>query len=191
MIENLIRKNRTCRRFHEDVRVDAKTLKDLVNLARLSASGGNMQPLKFMLSSEKEENARIFPSLAWAAYLKDWGGPAEGERPAAYIIVLCDTRIRKSADCDAGIACQSILLGAVEKGLSGCILGSIKRDPLRQTLQIPEHLEIALVVALGKPRETVKIESVGPGGDIKYWRDEHGVHHVPKRALEEIIVARP
>jgi nitroreductase len=188
MIEDLIRKNRTYRRFYEDKTVDIHALKELVNLARLSASGGNLQPLKYMLSCEKTRNALIFPHLVWAAYLKDWGGPEEGQRPAAYIIVLCDTRVRQSAECDAGLACQSILLGAVEKGLGGCILGSIKRDALREVLSLAPELEIVVVIALGKPKETVKIDTVGAAGDIKYWRDPHGVHHVPKRSLEEIII---
>ena len=87
------------------------------------------------------------------------------------------------------IAAQSIILGATEKGLGGCIVGSIKRDAPQKALQIPEHFEILLVIALGKPAETFMIEDVGADGDIKYWRDENGVHHVPKRSLDDLIVS--
>ena len=145
--------------------------------------------MKYILSWGSEKNALIFKHLAWAAYLKDWEGPPEGERPSAYIIVLGDTAITKSFGCDHGIAGQTILLGATEKGLGGCMIGSIKRKELRQTLSIPGHLEILLVIALGKPKETVVIETVGPDGNIKYWRDCQDVHHVPKRSLDELIVA--
>jgi len=188
MIRDLIKNTRSYRRFHQEVAIELETLRELVDLARLSAAAGNLQPLKYMLSNDPERNGKIFQYLAWAGYLKDWPGPSEGERPAAYIIVLGDTGITKSFGCDHGIACQNILLGAVEKGLGGCIIGSINREKLRKDLKIPEHLEILLVVALGKPKETVVLETVGADGDIKYWRDSDGIHHVPKRSLEDIIV---
>jgi nitroreductase len=163
-------------------------LKELVDLTRYCASAANLQPLKYILSCEPENNASIFGHLGWAGYLTGWAGPVEGERPSAYIVVLGDTTVTKSFGCDHGIACQTILLGAAEKGLGGCMIGSVRRKELRQAFSIEEHLEILLVIALGKPKESVVIESVGPAGDIKYWRDEEGIHHVPKRSLDEIII---
>jgi len=41
---------------------------------------------------------------------------------------------------------------------------------------------------LGKPKEKIVIEPMTSAGNIKYWRDEQGVHHVPKRSLDEIII---
>ena len=188
VIENLIAKNRSYRRFDEKKTIDRNTLKELVNLARLSPSAANLQPLKYALSWEPEKNAAIFATLAWAGYLKDWPGPLEGERPAAYLVVLGDRDIAANVGCDHGIAAQSILLGAREKGLGGCMLGSINREQLRQVLGLPERFEILLVIALGRPKEEVVLTEVGPDGNIKYWRDEKGVHHVPKRRLEDIVV---
>jgi nitroreductase len=188
VIKDLIRTNRSYRRFYEDVAIEEETLRELVDLARLSASGHNLQPLKYTLSCDPQKNALIFPLLGWAGYLRDWPGPSEGERPAAYIVVLQDTEIRRDIGIDHGIAAQSILLGAREKGLGGCIIATIKKDALRSTLSIPDRHEILIVLALGKPKEKVVIEPVGADGDIKYWRDTEGVHHVPKRALEDIIV---
>jgi len=187
-IRDLVVKTRSYRRFHQDVAVDRETLRQLVDLARHSASGANIQPLRYILACEKERNARIFPLLSWAGYLKEWPGPVEGERPAAYIVILGDKRLRESFDCDHGIASQSILLGATERGLGGCIIATIQRRELRALLEIPEHYEILLVLALGKPKETVVLEAVGADGDIKYWRSADGVHHVPKRSLDEIIL---
>jgi len=187
-IRELVLKNRSYRRFHQEVPIEMQTLRELVDLARLSASGGNNQPLKYVLSCDGEKNASIFPTLAWAAYLKDWPGPQEGERPSAYIVILGDTQVRENFGPDHGIAAQSILLGAVEHGLGGCIIASIRKENLRQALGIPAHLEILLVLALGKPKESVVLEEVGSDGDIRYWRDEQGVHHVPKRSLAEIII---
>ncbi len=188
MIEELVRKNRSVRRFYEERFISRETLEGLVNLARLSPSAGNLQPLKYILSNTPEKNERIFPCLAWAAYLKDWPGPPKGERPSAYIVILGDREITNNFFCDHGIAAQSILLGARQQGLGGCIIGSINRERLREALSIPERFEILLVIALGIPKEEVVIEEIGPGESIKYWRDEKGVHHVPKRRLKDIIL---
>ncbi len=188
MLADLVRRNRSFRRFDDRETISRETLRELVDLARLSASGANMQPLKYILSCAPQRDEKVFPCLAWAGYLKDWDGPAEGERPSAYIVILGDKEIRSSFGIDAGIAAQSILLGAVEKGLGGCMIGSITGDELRDALDIPERYQILLVIALGKPSETVVLQETGPDGDIKYWRDEQGVHHVPKRSLDEIIV---
>ena len=188
MIKDLIVKNRSFRRFFEEVHIKHETLKELVDIARLSASGANLQPLKYILSCEPQKNALVFPTLAWAGYLKDWPGPSEGERPSAYIIILGDIEISKSFGCDYGIAAQSILLGAAEKGLGGCMIGSVQRERLHKVLEISSRYEILLVLALGKPKEKVVLETAEAGGSIEYWRDSEDVHRVPKRPLDEIIV---
>lgn len=185
---NLIQQNRSRRRFDQNYIIDRETLVALVNLARLSASGANKQPLKYILSVDGEINAKIFPLLGWAGYLKDWPGPQEGERPSAYIVILGDKSISPKFGVDHGIAAQSITLGATEAGLGGCIIATIYEDEIRDLLDIPDEYEILLVIALGKPIETVMIDPLQQGGDIRYWRDENQVHHVPKRSLKEIIL---
>jgi nitroreductase len=188
MLRELVLKNRSYRRFYQDVNVDMDTLRGLVDLARLSASAANLQPLRYILSCDPGKNSVIFSHLAWAAYLKDWPGPVEGERPAAYIVVLEDTCLGHPLRCDHGIAAQSILLGATEKDLGGCMIGSVDKKGLRVALDISDHFEILLVLALGRPKETVVVETVGIDGDVKYWRDSEDTHHVPKRPLNEIII---
>lgn len=188
LLKELILKNRSYRRFFQDVAVSTETLQELIDLARLSPSAANRQPLKYLLSNQSDTNSKIFSCLAWAGYLTDWPGPEEGERPAAYLVMLGDSRITTNYTCDHGIAAQSILLGAVEKGLGGCILGAVNREQLRENLKIPSYFEILQVIALGKPKETVKIEPLPVDDDIKYWRDQNGIHHVPKRSLDELII---
>jgi len=189
MIAELIRRNRSCRRFDQTHAIDLKTLKELVDLARLSASAANRQPLKYVLSSPPQINDQIFSCLTWAAYLKDWPGPREGEKPSAYIIILGDSAINEKINCDHGIAAQSIMLGAREKGLAGCIFGTVNRKRLMDILKLPPQYSILLVLAIGKPQEQAVIETVGSDGNIRYWRDAEEVHHVPKRKLEDIIIA--
>ncbi len=188
MLRDLVLKNRSYRRFHQEVAIDTETLRDLVDLARLSGSGSNQQALKFMLVNDPQTCAVVFPRLGWAGFIKDWPGPGEGERPSAYIIILGDTEISNSFGVDWGIAAQSIMLGAAEKGWGGCMIGSVSRKNLRDALDISERFKILLVLALGKPAEKVVIDPVGSDGSIKYWRDSDSVHHVPKRSLDELIV---
>jgi nitroreductase len=188
VLQDLVLKNRSYRRFDESFPIAEQTLKELVELARLTPSGANLQPLKYRLSSDPDTNGRIFSTLAWAGYLKEWPGPVAGERPTAYVTILGDTAIAKNFGCDHGIAAQTILLGAVERGLGSCIIGNIRHDELRQALNLPERYEILLVLALGKPVEAVVVESLPADGSVKYWRDDKSVHHVPKRSLAEIIL---
>jgi nitroreductase len=188
MLKDILIKNRSYRRFYQDETIEMETLRELIDLARLSPSAANMQPLKYILSNHAEKNAQIFETLAWAGYLRDWPGPEEGERPSAYIIILGDSSVARSYNLDFGIAAQSIMLGAAERGLGGCMIGSIKKPELTQLLVIPEQYEILLVLALGKPKETVQIEPIPEDGSIRYWRDEQQVHHVPKRALDDLIL---
>lgn len=188
MLRELILKNRSYRRFDQSAPITLDTLAELVDLARLSASASNRQPLKYVLACDPTRNALVFPTLGWAGYIEDWPGPAEGERPTAYIVILGDTEITRQFHCDHGIAAQSILLGATEKGLGGCIIASIDRHKLRQALALPQRFEILLVIALGSPAEKVVLDAVGSDGDIRYWRGTDDVHHVPKRSLDDIIV---
>ena len=185
---DLAERSRSVRRFKEDNPVRRETLEGLVELARLSPSGGNRQPLKFLLSNEAERNALIFPHLRWAGYIQDWDGPEEGERPSAYIIILGDTEISKTFGADHGIAAQSIMLGAAAEWLGGCIIGSIDRKELGAALGLSERYEILLVLALGVSAETVVLEDVTEETGIKYWRSADGVHHVPKRSLADLII---
>jgi nitroreductase len=186
-LKDLIYKTRSYRRFEESHHIEYKTLEELVDLARMSASSANRQPLKYLLFNTPESCEKVFPSIAWAAYLKEWSGPVPGERPSAYIIILGDKSITESFSVDPGIAAQSIMLGATEAGLGGCMIASIKREALRENLEIPERFDILLILALGEPAEIIVIDGI-KDNDVKYWRDDQDKHHVPKRPLVEIII---
>ena len=187
-LRDLLTRNRSYRRFHEDRPLDEQTLRGLVELTCLCPSAANRQPLKYLICWEPERNARVFAHLRWAGALADWPGPAEGERPTGYVVILGDMDVATHFNVDPGIVAQSMLLGAAEQGLGGCMVGSIDRDGLRKALGIHERLAITLVVALGHPKETVVLEPGRSPDEIPYWRDRDGVHHVPKRPLEEVLL---
>lgn len=189
MFKDLVLKCRSYRRFQQDVQITTEELTDMVDTARITGSAANAQALKFKIVNTPQMCARIYPSLNWAGALADWPGPGEGERPSAYIIITCDLSIGKNKQWDDGIAAQTIMLSAVEKGYGGCILASIKRAELAQTLSLdPQAYSIDLVLALGKPVEQVVLAPLNEDGSTTYYRDENQVHYVPKRSLEEIIL---
>ncbi len=193
MLKNLILKTRAYRRFDQNHKISEKELIELVDLARLSASPRNQQALKFMISCNEERNAEIFETLSWAGAIKEWDGPGEGEKPTAYIIILSDNKIVPSGknsfnEAAYGIAAQSIMLGATEIGLGGCMIASIKKKKLKNSLNIDKKYEILLVLAIGKPTENVVITDISEKGDFKYYRDKNQNHFVPKRSLNEIII---
>lgn len=190
MLKDLLKKNRSYRRYDESYILTGEALTELVELTRYCPSATNLQPLRYYLSVDPAINAIIFENTGWARLLGPSGCPQEGERPTGYIIILGDKRLTQNFWCDHGIAAQSILLGAVEKGLGGLIIGSVNRDGLSKALGIPEYYEIMLCIAIGKPIETVELEEMPPDGSYNYWRDENQVHHVPKRPLSELIIEK-
>lgn len=185
----LVLKNRSYRRFNENVRIPMDTLRELVDLARQTPSSGNKQCLKYYLSNEPEENARIFAALGFAGYLPEWGGPKEGERPSAYIVMLLDQEISKDGAVDTGIAAQTIMLGAVDRGLGGVMVANIRKVQLAETLKISDQYAIVLVLALGKPVEYVQMVTMDEEHGVRYYRDAEGNHYVPKRTLDELIIS--
>ena len=191
MLLDLIKQNRSYRSFNKSRAVSEEELRSLVECARFSASGNNRQMLRFLLCADAEKMGKVFPHLKWAAALPEWHLPPAGHEPPA-AIVLCHDKTaaedpRVSAR-DVGIAAQSILLAAVEMGLGGCMIANFIADDLAASLALPEHLTPVLVIALGKPDETVILEDLPADGKTAYYRDENGVHHVPKRTMDELIV---
>jgi len=181
----LILKRRTIRRFKQDPIPEA-TLEKLVNAARLAPSGANLQPLEFIIVDDRSLVDQIFPCLKWAAYIAPKGDPPEGKRPIAYIVVLVNTRIKSSGyEHDSGAAIENLILAALEEGIGSCWLGSIDRKTVKTILRIPDHYLIDSIVALGYPDEEPMMEEAE--GDIKYWLDEQGRLHVPKRKLSQIM----
>jgi len=190
-MREIIAKTRTFRRFFEKEKISMDILNDLVDLARLGGSARNGQPWQYMIINNPELCDKVFPFLGWAGYLGDWKGPVAGERPSAYIICLLNSNWLKGpeseAQFDLGVATQNLLLGAMEHRIGGCRIASIK-PKLSSLFNLPEQLKISLVVALGRPRETVLLEECQSDSDIKYWRDDAGVHHVPKRSLTSCLI---
>ncbi len=190
-MKETITETRTYRRFQANERIDKKDLIDLIELARLGGSARNCQPWQYLLVNSEELCSKIYPFLGWAGYLADWKGPIAKEQPTAYILCILNKNWligpTREAYFDLGISTQNILLGATEKGYGGCRIASFS-PKLASLFPLDEHLELNLVIALGKPAETIKIVDC-IDEDIKYWRDSKETHYVPKRALKDILLS--
>lgn len=189
-LRDLLICSRSVRRFKEDRTITAEDLRSLVELARFCPSGRNAQPLRYRLVTEAEEREAIFPALAWAGYFKDWAGPQEGERPAAYLVQCLDTRLGNDCLCDDGLQLEAITLGAATRGLGCCIIKAFNASDVAQALGIDPRFKPRYVLALGVPAERVVLEDMtgNDDADFKYFRTPDGIHHVPKRPLEELII---
>jgi len=190
-IKELAYKNRTYRRYDQSARVDMSTLEELVDYARVASSARNDQALKYVLVTDEKMCEVVFNNIKWARDLPDWPGPAEGEKPTAYIIPFKDEKIQKNILWDLGLALQNITMGAVEKGLGCCHFGNVNYANLKKELGIEdETLAMQCVLAIGKPVEKVVLTDIPQSGSIKYYRDENNVHYVPKRKLQDLIAKK-
>jgi nitroreductase len=185
-IYDTILKRRTIRKFKQD-KIERHVLEKLINSARFAPSGSNLQPLKYMIVDEPVKVNAVFESVKWAAYIAPSGNPGENERPVAFIIVLVDTEIKKSGyELDIGAAAQNIFLTAADDGIGTCWMGAIDRETIRTVLNIPDRFILNTVIALGYADESPVTED--ENGSIKYYKDENGLLHVPKRKLKDILI---
>jgi len=184
--EEIIYKRRTIRRFKQEP-ITLETLKKLIDFARFAPMAKNVQALEFIIVHSSEIKEKLFPLVNWASSLPaNQRTPEKGREPTAYIIVLVNTNIKKTyVDFDVGVAVENILIGAASYGIGSCWMGSIKIEKIRKLFQIPEFYIIKHVISLGYPDEDPVIESYKDS--FKYWKDNTGKIHVPKRALDDII----
>lgn len=191
MFLELVKKSRSYRGFDESRKVTRQELEYLVECARFAPSSSNIQALKFFLAWEPETLQRIQPLTNWAKALKDVQLPHPGKDPTAYIVICQDHQVNPSAAMfqkDVGIAAQTMLLAATDLGLGGCMIGNFPALDLQQALELPQTIAPMLVVALGKPDETVVLTELPESGATAYYRDENDVHYVPKRPLEQLVL---
>lgn len=184
---DLVRAARSCRRFDESAPLPAGTLRSLVDTARVVSSCINRQPLRYIAASSPEACARVFPHTKWAAALK-WDGPQPGERPTGYILICSAQPASMFVYYDTAIAAQTMQLHATEQGLGCCMVNNFARAPIQEALGVPADVEPMLLLAFGLPAEERRLEDAAIGDDLKYWRDEQGVHHVPKLALDQVLL---
>lgn len=185
-LKTLVQDARTTRRFKKDQEVTFEDLREILEVARITSSAKNMQPIKYILITKKEDVLQLAQTAAWAAHLKDWN-QSEEERPSAFIIMLNDNMIDGFPMFDAGASFTAISLAAKSKGLSTCPMASIDKELCKKLFVIPDNLNVMIGIAVGVRSENVKLVDA-QGFDTNYYRLEDETHCVPKRTLEQIIM---
>ncbi len=186
MIKELLVRTRSYRRYDENIALTESDVRAIAEAVRFVPSAGNLQRIRIAFVNNSLQNNEIFSTLGFAAYLKEWKGPEPGERPVGYAVLLTEGEPDINLAMDIGIAAEAMLLTAMERGIGGCIFRSFNRERLSEILK-KDGLTPALVISFGHPSEEVVLEDV-KDGDIKYYRDDAGIHHVPKRSLDDILV---
>lgn len=187
----LVKESRSIRSYNRKRPVTEGELTDLLECARFAPSANNRQLLRYRLCHTEDDMAALLPTLKWAAALPNWHLPPEGHEPPAAIVLCHDAALEANVQAsarDVGITAQTILLAAREHRLGGCMIANFRPEAVSAALRLPRHLIPVLTIAIGEPDETIRLEDMPDGGSTAYWRDESGVHHVPKRALDALIV---
>ncbi len=176
---------RTIRKFKQEP-ISESILEKILEAARLAPSASNLQPCEFIVVNEQKLRDDLFTALKWAGYIAPKGNPAFDERALTYIIVITDTKRSPSwGIIDAASAIENMSLTAWNEGVGSAWLGAIDKDKIRSMLRVPDNYNVDFVLALGYPKEKPVIEECK--GDIKYWKDEKGTLHVPKKSLKNIV----
>jgi len=187
--DEIIRTRRSIRRFKPEP-IDRQILLLLLESARCAPSAANKQPIEYIIVDEQKVIEQLFEQLSWAGYVQPRRNPAPESRPAAYIVVLINSKraLGDFGKVDAAAAIENIILTAWCKGIGSCWLGAIQRDNIREILTVPEAFQIDSVVALGYPDEKPVMEDAKNDNDegLKYYLDNNDKLHVPKRPLAKI-----
>jgi nitroreductase len=183
-LDTLLKRNRSFRGYDSAVPVTREMLLEMVSVATLVPSGMNAQALRFRLVDSTEAHL-IHPLIKLGAALPEEHLPHPGEEPQGYI-VICGARPEdKVLDIDLGIAAQSILLKAVDMGLSGIVILNFNAARVKEALKL--HLEPLAVIGLGKGTERIFLMPAHQGDSLKYYRKD-GVHYVPKLVIEDLVL---
>ncbi len=184
MFKELLKETRSVRRYEENREIDRDTLVEIAESLRYCPSAANLQRVRIAIITG-DLCQGVFDTLSFAAYLRPWVRPEEGERPVAYMVLMTKTEPDTNLAIDCGIAAEAIALSAREKGIGYCMFRSFNAENLTRVLGKEGYTSV-LVISLGYPKERVEIEDATDS--LKYYRDENGVHHVPKLPLEDLIL---
>lgn len=188
-VSELILKNRSTRAFDESTPISKATMEELIRLAAKSPSGMNKQPVRYRVLSDAADIDKMLENCRFAGLL-GIKLPPEGQKPTGFILMFTDKEAKSPETLalkDIGIAAEAILLGAAEKGFAGCMLGSFNPTRLLADFGISDRYIPQLAIALGKSAEEIRLIEA-KDGNLNYYRDENGVHIVPKLPDADLFI---
>ncbi|MCP4646830.1 MAG: nitroreductase [bacterium] len=178
-------KTRSYRSFQEATTIAPALLEQMISNAGMAPCASNLQRLRFSIVTDEKERDLLFSGIGWAGYIAEWNGPEPGFRPSAYIVIHAPGEVKSFTGIDVGIAASYVVLSASAEGIGSCMLLNFDRGAVNSVAPAEGYVP-QLLIALGYPGETVVMEK--DNEEIRYWRDENGVHHVPKLSLNKLIL---
>lgn len=185
-LQRLLTKNRSCRGYDPSFTVREDQLRRIIEVNTRTPSARNRQVLRFrpVLS---DEAGKVLPHIRLGGALPHLHLPLPGTEPRAFIVVCSTVPEDRDVDIDLGISAQSMLLQAVEMGLSGICIGAFDREAVARALGL-DSLPL-LIVAVGRSAEKIELVERESPDKLTYYRKD-GVHYVPKLRLDDLIIGR-
>lgn len=141
----VIKSRRSVRRY-EEKEVPQEILKTLIDCGRLAPSGYNRQPWVFVVVTDRKKRHALSALCPWGRFLKEAG---------AAILIFYEKDAETGLE-DACAAAENIIIAAWAFGLGTCWVNSHRKahsEAVKRFLQCPENFELAVILAVGYPRE--------------------------------------
>lgn len=150
-------KRESCRIYSEEP-VSREMLIRLVDVARLSPSGCNAQPWRFIIVDETEARRKVTEAL----YDGELTGCPWGDKVPAFILICEDEAhlmpgvgehygSQHFAQMDIGMAAMALCCEAASIGLGTCMIGTMSQEKLRKAFDIPAERIVRLIITVGHP----------------------------------------
>ncbi len=186
-LQNALRNRRTIRRYRQ-LPVAGRDLDAMLEAAQAAGSGGNTQPLRYVVVTTPARVEEVFARCRFGALVQPRRSPKWGiDAPAAFIAVTVEKAEPTPTDyAVCGGAIMAMQFAAFGLGLGCCWIGAFEKDKVREILSLGAKEEVLFLVAVGHPAEQPVLEWVDADGDIKYYLDGEDTLHVPKRRPQAV-----
>lgn len=154
-------------RSYEDRPVPEDSLERVLEAARMAPSAKNLQEWRFVLARDPEVRRRLAAAASGQSFVAE----------APIVIACCAETDHRRMRCglesypiDVAIAIDHLTLAAAGEGLGTCWIGSFDPRKVRETLGIPETIEVVELLPLGYPKDpTPEAKSRLPLAEIVHY----------------------
>ena len=177
-LDKALKARHTCRRFSTK-KVNWKDILKAIEAANLSPLAGNIPTLRYILVSDSEK-IKVIEQACQQSFVG---------RVDYIVVIVSDPTLcvrsygeRGEMYCrqQAGAAIQNLLLRITEKGLATCWVGLFVEDIVKQTLKIPEKIQVEAMFPIGyetkakgqetKPKKRIDMDRILRFNDYKNKR---------------------
>ncbi len=166
---DIMQQRKSCRAYQIGRTIPREELLKIIEAGRLSPSGCNSQPWRFILVDSPEAKEKLCDAVVVGDGIT--GAPWRHNVSAFVIFVEQPAKVMPSviahyknsqrfAQGDLGAACMNMCHEAFSLGIDSCIIGMNDQNKMEQYFGIPHGCEVRLVLALGYSAETGSFQKV-------------------------------